>query len=242
MTGFQKFVNQQPAPAEPGDFAGANPRMSIPSPQGGFKVGADPLIVGRFAWGNPATGLAESNSANGGLLGFVHRENQTIITEFLGESRMAVQAGFPVTLMGRGEFWADVGAAGCDAGEPVYANNTTGLAQQSSSGGTLTPYVFASTVPVPAVTDADTEIDAETGVMHVVSALASGVLEVGMVLTWPGMPANAHVVLQAQLETEGGDESTWQTSFYGQPAVAATTVTGTQGTMAKISTWIQPNA
>jgi hypothetical protein len=234
MSGFQKFVNQEPAPGEPGDFAGTNPRTSVPSsPAGAYKVGTDPLIVGNFAWFNPATGLAESNAANGGLIGFVHRENQTIITNFLGESRLAVQAGFPVTGMSRGEFWASF-PDGADVGDPVYANDTTGAPQVAAGGGTLTPFVVASPVPVPAVTDSDTTIAVETGIMTVPSALVSGVLEVGMVLTWAGQPDNARAVITAQLSA-----TTWQTSYIGRAAVSATTVTGNQGTMAKISTWIE---
>lgn len=236
MSGFQKFVNQQPAPGEPGDFYGANPRMSIPSPQGGFKVGTDPLIVGNFAWANPATGLAESNAANGGLLGFVHRENQTVITDFLGESRMAVQAGFPVTLMGRGEFWASF-PAGAEVGNPVYANDATGAPQVAAGGATITNFVVASRVPVPAVTDANTTIAAQTGVMTV-AAMASGTLEVGMVLSWPGKNANARAEITAQLTGTPGGAGTYATSYTNRAAVAATTVTGTQGTMAKISSWI----
>lgn len=234
MTGFQKFVNQQPAPGEPGDFAGANPRMSLPaSPAGAYKAGTDPLVIGNFAWFNPTTGIAESNNSNGGLLAFVHRENQSIITEFLGESRMAVQAGFPVTGMSGSDFWASF-PEGAEVGDPVYANNTTGAPQVDNTGATITDFVVASPVPVPAVTDNDTTIAAETGVMTVPSALVSGALEVGMVLSWSGKDANARAVITAQLTA-----TTWQTSYTNRAAVSATTVTGTQGTMAKISTYAQ---
>lgn len=235
---FQRQVNQQPAPAEAGDFASANPRASIPVGGPGFRAGTDPLIVGRFAWGNPDTLKAESNSANGGLLGFVHRENQTIITTFLDEVRVAVQAGFPVTLMSQGDYWADV-PAGIDAGDPVYANNTTGVAQQASGGGTLTAFVAASSVPVPAVSDAGATIAAQTGIMTVPGPMGSGLFDVGQKLTWSGKDANAQAVITAQLTGTPGEDGTYATTYINRAAVTATTITGTAGTLAKISTWAQ---
>lgn len=236
MTGFQRFVHQQPAPAAPGDFAGANPRASLPAPSGGFVAGTDPLVVGNFAWGNPDTGKAESNSANGGLIGFVHREQgQTIITTFLDESRFAVQAGFMVTLMSRGDFWADFGDAGCNVGDPVYANNTTGAPQTSSSGATITPFVCATSVPVPAIATGAT-IAVTTGIATF-GAVSQGTFEVGQTLTWSGMPANTEVRV-----VEVIDALHVQTDFRGRPAVSSTTITGRAGQLAKISTWSQPTA
>lgn len=236
--GFQKNVNQQPAPAEAGDFAGANPRMSVPVGGQGFVVGSDPLIVGRFAWGNPTTGKAESNAANTGIIGFVHRENQTIITEFLGEQRVSVQTGFPVTLMCQGEFWADFGTAGGDAGDPVYANDTTGVAQVDPTGATLTQFVLAQDVPVPGVTSGASTIALNTGVMTV-AALASGILRVGDKITWAGKDANALAVITAQLTGTPGLNGTYSTTYVNRPAVTAHAVTATAGTLGKISSWIQ---
>lgn len=234
--GFQKHVNAQPAPGEAGDFAGTNPRMSVPVGGQGFVVGSDALIVGRFAWGNPTTGKAESNSANGGIVGFVHRENQTIITAFLGEQRVAVETGFPVTLMSQGEFWADFGTAGGDAGDPVYANNTTGVAQVASSGGTLTNYVLAQDVPVPAVSNNDATMVLNTGVLIVPTGPASGVFEVGQKLTWSGQADDVLAVITGQI-----DATHYSTTYVNRAAVSARVITGTAGTLGKISSWIQPS-
>lgn len=236
--GFQKWVNQQPAPAVKGDFAGANPRASLLAPAGGFKAGSDPLTVGNFAWANPDTGIAESNSANGGLIGFVHRENQTVITEFLGESRMVVQAGFPVTLQAQGDYWADFGDAGCEVGDPVYANNTTGAPQVSASGATLTNFVCASSVPVPAVSTASATIAALTGVLTI-GAMASGEFVAGQEITWSGMPDNVRALITGQLTGTPGGAGTYATNYLERAAVTTTTVTGRAGSLAKISTWTQ---
>lgn len=237
-TGFQTFVNQQPAPAVLGDFASVNPRASVPAGGDGIlRAGSDPLLVGNFAWGNPDTGVAESNSANGGLIGFVHRnQTDTIITAFLGESRLAVQVGFPVTLFARGEFWASF-PAGAALGAAVYANNTTGAPQTDPTGATITAFVVASTVPVPAVSTASATIAAATGVMTI-GAVASGAFAAGQRITGVGITGRATIT--RQLTGSAGGAGTYQTDYTNKGAVATTTVTGVAGTLAKISTWIQP--
>jgi hypothetical protein len=240
MTGFQKFVNQQPAPAVAGDFYGANPRMSVPGGAFDYKPDTGGLLVGRFAWFNPDTHIAANAAANGGLLAFVHRENQALLTTFLQEAGLTIPEGYPAYGMSRGEFWADF-PAGADVGQPVYANDTTGAAQVDPTGATLTPFVVASPAFAPAVTDTATTIAALTGVMTV-AAMASGEIQVGDVLTWSGQPANLHVLVTAQLTGTAGLDGTYQTTFTERPAVTARAVTASQGTLAKISSWIQPTA
>lgn len=231
--GFQKVVNQQPAPAVAGDWAGANPRASIPSNAGGFRAYSAGLVLGLFAWFNPDTGVARNASANGGILGFAHREQKALLTTFLQEAGETIPGGYGVDGVAAGDLWADVGAGGCEVGNPIYANNTTGAAQAAAGGGTLTRWVAASRVPVPAVTDADSTIVALTGVLVVPSALISGVLEVGMVLTWGAIPANVTAKIIGTI-----DATHWQTDYKERAAVAATTITGSQGTLAKISTYV----
>lgn len=242
--GFQKVVNQQPAPAQPGDFAGANPRASVPG--GGslvapFVADTGGVRIGYFAWGNPETGKAANAVDADGLLGFVHREQQLLgITTFLAESSVIITEGQPVALMSRGEFWADF-PDGAAVGDPVYANDTTGAPQTSSSGATLTSFVVASKATAPAVTDTATTIAALTGVMTV-AAMASGLIQVGDLLTWSGQPANTTVKVLAQLTGTPGAAGTYATDYVEFGAVTARAVTASQGTLAKISTWIQPTA
>src|SRR5581483_1789356 len=102
---FQKSVNTQPAAAVVGDFASANPRSSVLAGPGGLIAGPNGLIVGRFAWlsfsgvdANDAPAVANNNGA-GVVAGFVHREQQALITTYLAESGLAIPAGFQVTLM-----------------------------------------------------------------------------------------------------------------------------------------------
>lgn len=154
--GFQTRVNAQPVPGIAGDFAGCNPRASVIAPPGGYMAAPDypvsfggalvnALIVGRFAWANYATGLMANYFQPNSLLGFVHRESQTVITAFLDESRVAVQQGFPVTAHNQGDFWADFAASAPDAaGLTVYADPLTGAASAGAAGQGVTLTLTAS--------------------------------------------------------------------------------------------------
>lgn len=232
--GFQKFVNTQPAPGEAGDFAGTNPRMSLAAPAGGYKAGPDGVIVGRFAWADYDTGLVTNVKGALVLLGFIHRENQALITEFLAEATYTIPEGFMVTLMSRGDFWADF-PAGADVGDLVYADPLTGLPTVTAGGNTLTPFKVASPAIANAVSNAATTIDVDTGVMTV-AAMASGLFEVGQRLTWAGLDPNNRVTI-TRILTGAGAAGTYQTTYLNRPAVGATTVTGSQGTLAKITSW-----
>ena len=59
MSGFQKQVNLTPAPAVAGDFASTNPRASVPAGPGGLVAGLTGVIVGQFAWVDPADGVTK---------------------------------------------------------------------------------------------------------------------------------------------------------------------------------------
>ena len=76
--GFQTTVNLQQAPAVAGDFATANPRAFFPAGEGQY-VAADAVVVGRFAWIDAVTGLV-SNTGTGKPDGFIHREQQALIS------------------------------------------------------------------------------------------------------------------------------------------------------------------
>lgn len=104
MTGFQKQVNLTPALALPGDFASSNPRATVLAGEGDLVTGAGGATVGVFAWAN-ANGLV-LNTGSGAPTGFVHREQQALITIFLAETSNLIPAGMPITLHNEGDFWA----------------------------------------------------------------------------------------------------------------------------------------
>jgi len=106
MTGFQKDVNLTPALAVAGDFASANPRASVLAGENGLVAGTGGVTVGRFAWVDADGITVLSSDAAAAPSGFVHREQQALITTYLAESGNVIPEGFAVTLHNEGDFWA----------------------------------------------------------------------------------------------------------------------------------------
>jgi hypothetical protein len=151
---FQSQVNVMPAPAVAGDFASANPRATVLAGPGALIAGSRTpvgfiqagVVVGRFAWASPATaqdavsgetqGLVTVNNTGAGApTGFMHREQQGLITVFLGEATQLVPVGLPVTLHNMGDFWArNAGANTSAIGDTIYALNATGQAVPGAAG------------------------------------------------------------------------------------------------------------
>lgn len=109
-------------------------------------AGADGLTVGVFAWAD-ADGKVANKKGTGGRIGFVHREMQASITEFLHESGNKILPGHMVTLAVGGDFWAHF-PAGAEIGQNVFAKDTDGTlkaaAGATESGHTLTRFKVAS--------------------------------------------------------------------------------------------------
>lgn len=250
MTGFQAWINPNSsvqggvAPATEGDFAGTNPVASALPPVGGaFKVAAGQSVrVGYFGWG-AGDGLVYSSAAAaaaapGGVVvvGFVGRqanEPSALITAFLGESVMTLQAGMPCTLLTAGDFWAAF-AAGAAANAAVYATAATGAPTTTSGGNTATPFKTASAALANAVTAATTTIAATTGIMTI-ATVSSGVVEVGQRVTGTGVPEGTFIT--AQLTGSAGGAGTYQTNSYNRGAVAAFAATMVQGNLATITSY-----
>lgn len=196
--GFQGFVNNQPPPGVIGAFASMNPRATVLAGPGSLKADAAlPVIVGNFAWGVEANMLAYGSNVNGGVLGFVANELQTVITEFLGRSRMSVQGGFPVTLYSHGDFWASVAGA-VTAGAAVYADRDTG----------------APTTSANAVAGTGTIDDGagSAGTTFTVATLTAGKIRVGDTLVGAGITANTKVASQVSGDPGGVGVYTVDTS------------------------------
>lgn len=251
--GFQTFVTQQLPPGQPGDFASNNPRAVAltsvgPSPglTPGFRVAASQSVtVGYFAWAAPATGLVYSSEAGagaGGVIGFIAQEQQTVITEFLGQYRNTVQAGFPVTLFAAGDFWADVAGRPVVAGDPIYAVLTTGQPSTDDNSGNTAPtgYVAATSAPAD-VTTATSTIAADTGVLTTGGAASANIIQPGMRVTGTGIPDNVFITAQLSGTTGGGSGATYQTNYQG-PAVSSATFTYSQGNLVKITRQLPPAA
>lgn len=151
---FQSAVNTAQAPAVEGDFASKNPRYSYDAGPGGLVAGVGGVVVGRFAWatapldgdGTPATVY---NTGSGAPSGFVHREQQALIVNYLASSGMNIPAGFAMTLMIGGDFWVkNAGTTEAEFGQKAYANFADGTisfaAAGSPSGAVATAWGIAA--------------------------------------------------------------------------------------------------
>lgn len=164
MTGFQKQVNLTPAPAVAGDFASSNPRATVLAGPGGLVAGAGGVTVGKFAWvDDDATSVLSHGTATKAPNGFVHREQQALITTYLAESGMNIPAGFPVVLHNQGDFWAvNKGPNASAIGDAIYADYSngdvycasapTGASATGAMGATFTASGSGTNLTVSAVT------------------------------------------------------------------------------------------
>lgn len=201
--GFQTQVNQYPAPAVAGDFCSANPRAVVLGGPGQYVAPTDGLTVGRFAWANPDSGVVSQSYVSGDQIGFLHRENQALITEFLGEASTLVPAGNVVTLFDQGEFWAEF-AAGAAPGDLVFADPDTGAPIASSTAASVTGSAGASFTG--AIATNVLTVSALTGVLTPGDILAGAGITVGTVLgaqlTGPTGGAGTYTVTHANVASE----------------------------------------
>lgn len=235
--GFQTQVNIMPAPAVAGDFASANPRASVLNGPGDPVAGANGVTVGLFAWltnngydivSGEYDGYAICNNFGPGIpTGFVHREQQGLITAFLGQASQVVPTGLPVTLHQAGDFWVtNSGSSAVTIGMKAYANNANGAITFAATGsptvgGTSTASTIAlnngsaSTIAVNSVTGSI------AGTTLTVSAIGTGALAPGMVLSGTNVAVGTTIV--KQLTGTTGSTGNYQVSI--SQTVNSTTIT-----------------
>lgn len=195
--GFQTQVQSTPAPAVAGDFASANPRAVALSTPGGLVAGPNGVTVGKFAW-IADDGITVNNFASSVRKpdGFVHREQQALITSYLAESGNVIPAGMEVTLHAAGDFFAKItGATACATrNESVYADYATGdIALALQTGASATGSMgFTSTGT--AVSGDATSIDLTS---------VTGVVTVGETVSGTGITAGTTILSQTS-GTPGG--------------------------------------
>lgn len=145
MAGFQSVINQYPAPGVEGGFASTNPHATFLAGEAALVAGTGGLTIGRFAWA--VNGVA-TNTGTGAPSGFVHRDGQAAITEWLGAASNVIQVGREVTLMVAGDFWARTATA-ATRGQKIFAvladgTIKTGAAGATISGAVETPFYASS--------------------------------------------------------------------------------------------------
>lgn len=236
MGDFPSQVNVAQAPAVPGDFASKNPRYSYDAGPGGLIAGPAGVTVGRFAWatapldgdGAPAT---VSNSGVGLPSGFVHREQQALITTYLAASGNLIQPGFGLTLMIAGDYWVkNDGASEAQYGMKAYANFADGKVTFAATGSPTQS--ATSSASALASTTASATGTISGNIFTAVSAL-SGTFVAGGVLSGTGVATGTAIVQQITPLLAG--EATGGLGRYllsvGEQTVASTTITETYGTL-----------
>ena len=222
---FQTTVNANPAPAVAGDFASGNPRSAVMTQDGlGFVAGLGGVTVGRFAWLSSGLRRQAFSFGIGAPAGFVHREQQALITGFYDLYGSNIPAGFPLTLMNGGDYWAkNDGSAAAVPGQKVFARYADGAIVTAAAGATVanasvTASVAASTFSVTA-----SIVD---NVMTV-TAVGSGTVVAGATISGTNVVSGTTVA--RQLTGTTGGVGTYSVSI--AQTVASTTVSGTYGTM-----------
>lgn len=202
---FQRQVNRQPAPAVAGDFASANPRASVLAGEAALRAGLAGVTVGRFAWIDDADGISVYNRGTGTRKpnGFVHREQQALITTYLSEAGNVVPAGMPVTLHSQGDFFAKVtGANAATRGAAVYATYATGeiTVGAAAAGASVTGSIGSTNT---ASLGATFTASADTDPTRLVVTSVTGLISVGDVVSGTGITAGTKITSQVSGTTGG---------------------------------------
>lgn len=229
MADMQTQAYYNPAPAVEGDFASTNPRDTYLAGPGGLVAGDLGVVVGRFAWtsseGIDADGAPAyvNNYGSGIPSGFVHREQQGLIQVYLQAASMLVPAGMPITIFTLGDFWVkNNGATQALPGQKAYANLANGTASFAATGN---PAGAVATSWSIAAATASVTGTITNNVLNV-TAVGSGTLYLGAVLSGTGVAANTAIT--AQLTGTPGGIGTYSVSVPEQ-AVASTTITASYG-------------
>jgi hypothetical protein len=229
---FQTFVGTQPSPAVAGDFCDTNPRHSVDAGPGGLVAGASGLVVGRFAWWsasqvdpNGAPAIA-NNFGAGPVTGFVHREQQGLITQFLADSTMVIPQGFNVTLMSSGGYWVvNSGTTECNVGMKAYANFSNGAVTFAATGSAGTASGSASSIA--AGTNSFT--GSISGNVLTVASGVTGTIVPGTTLSGTNVATGTQIV--SQLSGTIGGVGTYAVSIGEQNVATGTAISGTYGTL-----------
>lgn len=217
--GFPRQVNVVAAPAVAGDFCDSNPRSTVDAGAGALIAGASGVSVGLFAWINPADNISVSNFGAGAPDGFVHRDQQAIITQYLADDTMTMYQGAPITLFNAGGFWVvNAGSTTSALKQVAFANNSTGAVQfgsnftSASVTGSIAANVFTGSIASNVLT---------------ITAVTTGVLTAGQTISGTNVTAGTQIL--SQLTGTSGGVGTYQVSIV--QTVASTTITGSGGTM-----------
>ena len=226
MSGFQTQVNNNPAYAVAGDFATANPRAAVVAPEAGFVAGVGGVTVGKFAW-IAADGRTVHNYGTypNAPAGFIHRDQQALITEYLGEASMVIPVGMPVTIQRTGDYYGVVtGSTAATLGATVYADYDSGdITIGSAATGASATGIIGSTNT--ASLGATFTASADTDDTRLVVTAVTGLISVGDVVSGTGITAGTKITSQVSGTT--GAAGTYQLDASNTASAATVTCFGT---------------
>ena len=182
MSLFPNKVNLNQAPAVAGDFASQNPRASLLAGQGALVAPLGGLIVGNFAFvSKTVNGESVSQSyASGDEIGFLAREEQALITQYLAGDSLVVPQGFMVTLYTEGDFFAYFGN-GATPGSTVYADESTGAPTTAAATSVTGEIGFTGTASLATVSGQ---------AQMTLATITSGVVSIGDIVSGTGTASN----------------------------------------------------
>ncbi len=235
---FQTRVNFANPYGVPGDFASANPRVSALTPSdGAFVAGANGVTIGNFAW-IAADGRTVNNYATSAVVpsGFVHRDQQGLLTQYLQAAGMLIPPGFPVTLMVEGDFLDSIeGGSSAVYGSACYANYADGsLNIGSAPAGASVTAVIGSTNT--ASLGATFTASAGSPSTELVVTAVTGLISIGDTLSGTGITAGTTVL--SQISGTAGGAGTYGLSAANTCAAATVTSFGSVLDVTAVSNYI----
>ncbi len=237
--GFPTQVNVEPAVAVEGDFASDNPRANVLTPGGAaFVAGVLGVLIARFAWADAAQRVLNSYGI-GSPAGFVARNQQALIQDFLAESSMTILPGDRVSLFNSGDFWVkSAGASAVTAGMKAYAMYADGSIRFAATATPPSTAVVTGSVDANAFTGVlapNTATASFAGTVMTVSAVGSGsVLAAGQTVTGASIDAATSIV--RQLTGTAGGAGTYLMSVSQTVTSEAVTMSGGGLTVSAVAT------
>jgi len=234
MSNFPQVVRTQAAPGVIGDFCDDNPRSTIDAGQGAFVAGPNGVAIGQFAW-IAADGVTVNSTGVGAPDGFVRRDQQSIIYQYLQETTMVIPAGFPVTLFNAGGFFVlNSGSTTSARGNVAYANNANGQITFNTAGNPPTSASVTAQLYANLITDATLAANSATGSISstvlTVSAIGAGsVLAAGQTLSGGNSTVGyitPNTTIVGQLTGTAGGIGTYTVSISQNVASTAIGVSG----------------
>ncbi len=210
---FQTRVNLNNPLGVEGDFASANPRATALTPDSGALVaGPNGVTIGHFAWvesdGRTVTNSGQNLSQPDG---FVPRDQQGLLTQYLQAAGMLIPPGFPVTLMVAGDFLAkNNGPSALARHGSLYASFADGSVQTSVGTAASVTATLGSTNTASlgstntASLGATFTATAGTPATELVVTAVTGLISIGDTLSGIGITPGTTVLSYISGSTPGG--------------------------------------